>query len=453
MANINISKENETRYKAKVSITAEEQKSAEKRAISKVQQKKSVAGFRKGKVPPHIIKSKFSAEVLDETLQATLHEQLPKIADQSEKGFYQIVKIENLKVKPDSMAYELVFDTNPHVKLGKMKNISVNEDKPEITSKDIDEELARLQERYAEFSAKDNGLAEEGDKLKADIEIWINDVPQGEPMKGREFFLKEKGFDEDIIKALKTEPRKVNDEITVKKKLSEKEHSDLKEKNNDPNYPQEYDIIVKLQEIQKVSLPALDDEFAKKVDEKFESLEKLKDDIRGNLEKEFHRKNFDAQIKTAIDSIVNEAEIFWPESYIHDKMHSYVEERKVDLHSLPEEHQKELEKSITDYEQRKIVIDHLINDAVKIEQKKEKENDYRDQFKDFLKGEYGEISEALIGIYDAVVAGQKIDQGSTSILERGLGLFHQNLLEKFFRKQGLVKKGKKIPVFDILKNG
>ena len=49
-------------YKAKVSLDLKEVERAEEAAIQKINVKKQLKGFRKGKAPKHLIRSQFSGE-------------------------------------------------------------------------------------------------------------------------------------------------------------------------------------------------------------------------------------------------------------------------------------------------------------------------------------------------------------------------------------------------------
>lgn len=453
MATIQISKRDDTRYAAKISIDREEQVQAEKAAISKLSKTKKVSGFRKGKIPEHIIKSKFAAEMAEETFQATLKTQLPNVVRKAENGLYRIVGVENLKAKASAYSYELVFDSNPYIKLGKIKGISILENKPIVEDSDIEDEILSIKRDMAEISEKEGDELSKGDLIICDLEIWINDIPTGKPMKDREFILGEPGTDRELEKIVLEEKKKVGDDFVVKQEFSaeEIERIEKTEGSGIPKGQKEYDLRVSIKEAKSVKYPEVDDEFAKRYKSDLANVAELREHIGKNLETRFHRKDMDAQIGTAIDVILPDAELFLPENYLDHKVADYFKTQGVDPSAMNEEQIKEFSDSVLTYEKRRILVNHLIKEAISLDKKKNAGIEYRDRLSQFLREELNpDMADSLIGVYDQMVNEEEVDEISSKILDRYLSIYHQNLIEQYFRKLGIVKKGKKIPVKDLL---
>ena len=453
MATIQISKRDDTRYAAKISIDQEEQVQAEKAAISKLSKTKKVSGFRKGKIPEHIIKSKFAAEMAEETLQATLKTQLPNVVRKAENGLYRIVGVENLNARASAYSYELVFDSNPYIKLGKIKGISVLENKPIVEDSDIEDEILSIKRNMAEISEKEGDELSKGDLIICDLEVWINDIPASKPMKDREFILGEPATDREVEKVILEEKKKVGDDFVVKQKFSAEEIERI-EKTEDSGIPKgqkEYDLRVSIKEAKSVKYPEVDDEFAKRYKSDLANVAELREHIGKNLETRFRRKDMDAQIGTAIDVILPSAELFLPENYLDHKVADYFKTQGVDPSAMNEEQMKEFSDSVLTYEKRRILVNHLIKEATSLDKKKNAGIEYRDRFWQFLREELNpDMADSLIGVYDQMVNEEEADEISSKILDRYLSIYHQNLIEQHFRKLGIVKKGKKIPVKDLL---
>ena len=454
MATIQISKRDDTRYAAKISIDQEEQVQAEKAAISKISKTKKISGFRKGKVPEHIIKSKFAAEMAEETLQATLKAQLPKVVREAENGLYRIVGIENFKARASAYSYELVFDSNPYIKLGKIKGVSILENKPIVEDSDIEDEILSIKRDMAEISEKEGDELSKGDLIICDLEIWINDIPVGEPMKDRQFILGEPGIDREVEKIVLEEKKKVGDDFVVKQEFSAEEIERI-EKTEDSGITKgqkEYDLRVSIKEAKSVKYPEVDDEFAKRYKPDLANVAELREHIVKDLETLFHRKDMDAQIGTAIDVILPSAELFLPENYLDHKVADYFKTQGVDPSAMNEEQMKEFSDSVLTHEKRRILVNHLVKEATSLDKKKGAGIEYRDKFSQFLRDELSpEMADSLIGVYDQMVnEEEEADEVSSKILERSLSIYHKNLIEQHFRKLGIVKKGKKIPVKDLL---
>ena len=453
MATIQISKRDDTRYAAKISIDQEEQVQAEKAAISKLSKTKKVSGFRKGKVPEHIIKSKFAAEMAEETLQATLKTQLPNVVRKAENGLYRIVGVENLNARASAYSYELVFDSNPYIKLGKIKGISVLDNKPIVEDSDIEDEILSIKRNMAEISEKEGDELSKGDLIICDLELWINDIPLGAPMKDRQFILGEFGADREFEKIILEEKKKVGDDFVVKKDLSAEEIEKI-EKTEDSGITKgqkEYDLRVSIKEAKSVKYPEIDDEFAKCYKSDLANVAELRKHIGKNLETRFHRKNMDAQIGTAIDAILPSAELFLPENYLDYKLTDYFKAQGIDPSAMNKERMKEFSDSMLTYEKKRILVNHLVKEATSLDKKKNGGIEYRDRFWQFLREELNpDMADSLMGVYDQMANKEETDEISSKILERYLSIYHQNLIEQYFRKLGIVKKGKKMPVKDLL---
>ncbi len=450
MASISISKKSDIQYSAKVNVTKEEQEAAEKKAMQKIGQKKKIPGFRKGKVPEHILRSKFEAEIADETLQTTLHEQLPEIAKESENGLYQIVKIDNLKLKKEAYSFELIFDCMPYVKLGKLKGVDLREHIADIKDEDIDREIRMMQRRHAEMNEKPVQTVENGNLVVVDYEIWVNDIPQGNPMLGQQFIVGEGELDKEVEAELLNGPKKAGDEFTLKKEMSAEEQARQKETLKEgQEAATHYNLIVKVKEVKSVKFPELNEEFITKIDKNIKTVDELKENTRKDLEKSFHRRSMDEQIAKAIDTVLEGSKVYYPENYMTERMQKYLGERKIELEQMPEKDKEEFETGFVTQQKRRLLVEHIISEA---SNDKKGDSQYREKLHDFLAEEFNpEMAQAMLMAYDQMLGGRQLDQTSSYLIERALGQFHQNLIEDFFKQQGLVKKGKKMPLAEVLK--
>lgn len=162
-----------------------------------------------------------------------------------------------------------------HVILGNYQGLSSPEPKPiTITDLDIEQELQAYRERNAKLEVIESGIVQIGDIATIDFEGFIDGVAfeggtgKKQPLEvGKGSFLKD--FEEQLV------GMKTNEEKTY-----------------DVRFPENYHVKklagasvtfkVKVTEIQRKTLPALDDELAKSVSY-CKTLDELKEHIKKNL--------------------------------------------------------------------------------------------------------------------------------------------------------------------------
>jgi trigger factor len=122
-----------------------------------------IAGFRKGKVPINIIKSKIGPQVENEVLNDEISKNINEISEKE--------KIESL-IQPDvqfkdSYNFSLSFFLKPEMKLEELKTSEIEKISAEVTKKDIDDFRDKVRKEY--YSLESIEVAD--DKSIIDFEI------------------------------------------------------------------------------------------------------------------------------------------------------------------------------------------------------------------------------------------------------------------------------------------
>jgi len=260
-----------------VEVEAEKVNEALDKAFKKVVKQVQVPGFRKGKVPRSIFEARYGVEslyqdALDILLPDAYMEAVKETAiepiDRPEIDFDNFAKGEPFK-------FTAKVQVKPEVELGEYKGLEIPEKDFSVKAEDVDQELARMQERHAELVVVEEGGAQNGDTVLIDFEGTID----GEPFEGgkAENYSLELGsgtfipcFEDQLVGLEKGAEKDV--EVTFP---DDYHVDDLKGKNAV--------FKVKLHEIKRKNLPELDDEFAKDVSE-FDTLEEYRQDIEKRLQ-------------------------------------------------------------------------------------------------------------------------------------------------------------------------
>ncbi|QPA30264.1 trigger factor [Thermaerobacillus caldiproteolyticus] len=296
-----------------VEVDAEKVNQGLDAAFKKVVKNVSLPGFRKGKVPRALFEKRFGVEALyQDALDILLPEAYAKAVEEAgiEPVDYPHIDIEQME-KGKSLIFTAKVTVKPEVKLGQYKELEVEKVDATVTDEDVENELKRLQENYAELVVKEDGKIENGDTAVIDFEGFVD----GEPFEGgkSENYSLEigsgtfiPGFEDQLIGLEAGAEKDV--EVTFPEEYHAKELA---------GKPATFKV--KVHEVKTKQLPALDDEFAKDVDDEVETLEQLKEKIQKRLE-EAKKNEAEAALRDAVvEKAAENAEIDIPEAMIKNE--------------------------------------------------------------------------------------------------------------------------------------
>ncbi len=285
------------------------------KAYRKVVQKATVPGFRKGKVPRSVLEAKFGPEILyEEALEILIPEAYDRALVSTElepldQPQYDLVQME--KGKP--MIFKVVVAVKPEVKLPEYKGVKVKKTVKTIEDADVEGYLKRTQEQHARLVTVEDQdcLAEKGDLVVMDFKGVIGDEPfAGGEVEGHSLELGSNsfipGFEEQLVGKKRDEEVKVT--VTFP--------ADYHEENL---AGKEAAFDVKILEIKRKELPALDDDFAQEVSD-FNTLAEFKEDaLKKLLENEESRAMRDVE-EQLVQKIGGEAEVEVPDVLVEKEL-------------------------------------------------------------------------------------------------------------------------------------
>ena len=302
-----------------VKIEGKEWADAVKKAFNKIAKNVSINGFRKGQAPKALIEKRVSDNerfitAVDDNANVWM-----RAALEAEK----LVPISQpqLDIKAvDANGVELVFTfaVMPEVKLGDYKGLEYNLDEVAVSDEEVDAELNRMREQYAEVQAKD-GAAAEGDTVNIDYEGFKDDVAfdggkgtNYDLVLGSHSFIP--GFEEKLVGVKAGEEKDLN--LTFPENYHAK---DLK--------GAAVVFKVKVNEVKTKVLPEVNDDFAKDVNAAgVETVADLKNMIRTRIE---DGKKSQAENKADIalmDKLVENAEIDLPEVLVEEEVNNQIQQ-------------------------------------------------------------------------------------------------------------------------------
>lgn len=302
-----------------VKIEGKEWADAVKKAFNKIAKNVSINGFRKGQAPKALIEKRVSDNerfitAVDDNANVWM-----RAALEAEK----LVPISQpqLDIKAvDANGVELVFTfaVMPEVKLGNYKGLEYNLDEVAVSDEEIDAELNRMREQYAEVQTKD-GAAAEGDTVNIDYEGFKDDVAfdggkgtNYDLVLGSHSFIP--GFEEKLVGVKAGEEKDLN--LTFPENYHAK---DLK--------GAAVVFKVKVNEVKTKVLPEVNDEFAKDVNAAgVETVADLKNMIRTRIE-DGKKSQAENKADTALmDKLVENAEIDLPEVLVEEEVNNQIQQ-------------------------------------------------------------------------------------------------------------------------------
>jgi trigger factor len=297
-------------------VVKEEQESLVQRYAKEAR----VPGFRKGKVPAGMVRSRFSDQIKEQMLES-LVPQYFRVAVMS--GGYKPISsphITDLKAEPgEAIQFTATFDVMPEFELGDYKSVKVEIADIKVPDEQVEAEIQALRERQASYDPveEDRGL-KDGDFAQVSFEA----KPKEEAAEGAEAPKPVEMKDVLVEIGAANTVNEFNENLRGAKAGEERTF--------DVVYPENFHdqrlagktlvYSVKINGIKKKTLPEVNDEFAKELSQEIETADQLRKMIRENLEAQVrHQAEHEAKEKL-IDELVAKHEFPVPASMVEHQI-------------------------------------------------------------------------------------------------------------------------------------
>lgn len=305
--------------KLTVEVPAEELEKAVQAAYMKQKSKISLPGFRKGKVPRHMVEKMYGPEIFyEEAVNIILSKEYPKAAEESELEIVSrpTIDVEQLE-KGKSFIFTAEVAVKPGVTLGKYLGVSVKKAEVAVSEEEVTAEIEKERESNARMVTVEDRAIEDGDTAVIDYE-GFTDGEAFEGGKGENHSLVIGShsfidtFEEQLI------GKNTGDQVTVNVTFPEDYHAP--ELAGKPAMFQ-----VKINEIKAKELPELDDEFAQDVSE-FDTLAEYKESVEKKL---VERK--EAEVKREreneiIEKIIEDSQMEIPDAMVETQTENMMDD-------------------------------------------------------------------------------------------------------------------------------
>ena len=328
----------------KLTVTVEKSDVQEtyKTILDKYVKNAQIPGFRKGHVPASVLERKFSDALKQDALSEIIDKSLNEVFENEKENrplpYAQPVMEQFPELNLDSdLSYTVTFDVFPKIEVKDFSGITVKEPQVEITDKDIERELTAIQERNAVvMDKKDSETVAKDDIVTINYSELDENDKEIEGSK-REGFVFTVGTGENIYK--------IDDEIIGMKKNETKQITKTysKDEKDADLAGKTKKISVTVTSLKIRNLPALDDELAQDVNEKFKTLEDLKNDIKRSLETAKNRKISELKNNSLLSQLVEKNPFDIPVSMLQAELDGRWRMMAQQFQTTPEQ----LEKMVT----------------------------------------------------------------------------------------------------------
>ena len=275
-------------------------------------------GFRKGKVPKEVLERKFAEALKDDAMGRIMESTLQEVFKEdglprNERPLpYSAPELQGEPVLDldQDLQFSVIYDVLPDVKIGKWKGLEAEYPYAEIEKSDIDRELEEIRERNSIVMDRDDeACALKGDVVTIDYLVFSEDGESHSDIKRKDFAFT-LGTEDNIYK--------FDDEITGMKK----DETKVFEKKFEDDFfetalaGKTRKMQITLTSLKEKKLPDLDDDLAQDVDEKFQTLDDLKNSIKERLEKQLEFRLKDIKTNEILKKIMENTPVIVPESMI-----------------------------------------------------------------------------------------------------------------------------------------
>lgn len=304
----------ETRTKITVTLEESEIKKAKALALKHLAPQVKIAGFRKGKVPANLIEKNVDPTLLaNEVIEHAINSAINDIAEKEDYRILDRPDVDLKDFKPyESIEFEAEIELLPEVTLGDYKKLKVKKEAVDLKPEEIDDVMTRLRQQFAE-KKEVKRAAKDGDEViidfvgKKDGEAFDGGTSSDYALTlGSGTFIP--GFEEAIV------GHKIGESFDVPLTFPKDYHAEhLK--------GAKVVFETKLNKINEVVLPKVDDELAKKAGG-FKNLDELNDDIKRELTSQ-KEKSVDDNYKDAlVEALVNVSKVPVPQLLVDDQVQS-----------------------------------------------------------------------------------------------------------------------------------
>ncbi|MFO7261327.1 MAG: trigger factor [bacterium] len=252
-----------------ITVPAERVERARGEVARRLAQRLKLPGFRKGKVPTHVVERRYGPAIDSETVERVVGDAYREALQV--QGLEPITQgsVEEVDYRPGAdLTFRVAFEIKPQIQLERLGGFRLVRPRPEIRDEDVDRVIERLRMEHAVWRPVEDAAPVDGDAVE--VELTELDRPEPKPERYRLVLGQGQAVPEveALIRGLKP-GEEVEGAVPVTRDGETREEA----------------VRVRLLAVRRPELPALDDAWARSVGD-FEDLAALRARIREDLQRD-----------------------------------------------------------------------------------------------------------------------------------------------------------------------
>jgi len=305
-----------SKHELEITIPVEEVDRETERVVAEIQKKVRMPGFRPGKAPVSLVRTKFDDKIRQDVLESLVPKHFRKRAEQENLQVVGQPSVSDVHFhKGEPLRFKIGFEVAPKIELGEYRGLTVPYAEPVVTDEDVHKRLDQIREQKADYVNLDPRPAEADDFAVISLRS-IEGV--AEPVEQDELMLHV--GDPDTLPAF-------TEALTGVTPGDEKDIS--------ITYPEDYGqeklagrtvrFHMVLKAIRKKELPEANDEFARDLGD-YQTLDELKETIRKTVFREREYVSQQHAKEKIVDKLVESHDFPVPEAYIERQIEANLEQ-------------------------------------------------------------------------------------------------------------------------------
>jgi len=320
--NITVTDQQQCKKQLRLEIPGETIRAETDKIATDLARKVTVPGFRRGKVPKSVVKTRFRKELRDEMLSQLLPNSLGDAIREKDLKVVGEPSVEDLKFNDDE-SIDVTFNVEvaPEVTLSNYKELPITKRVYRIRDEDVDQAIEHLRQGQAELVPVEDRTSKPGDIVTVNLTGEFKSNEQ-HPMTESANEIKQQDLEVEL--GATGVLKEFNGALTGVQASDSRTFT--------VSYPADYkpekyagrsvEYSAEVIAVRAKELPDADDEFASSVNEEFKSITELRDDIRSKLEHEAKHKS-DAELQSlTMEKLVDRNRFDVPEFVVEKQIDS-----------------------------------------------------------------------------------------------------------------------------------
>lgn len=287
--------------------------------LKRVQRGAKAPGFRPGKVPLSMLERTHAPAIRMDVINAKVSDAFEKVINEASLRVAGMPQIEpkSEDVPEGSMHFIATFEVYPEVELPDLTQLEVERTTGTVSDAEVDRTIDILRQQRARYEVREDRAAQTNDRITLDFEGKID----GEAFEG--------GSAQDFSFVL-GQGRMLPDleEAALGMKAGETKTFDL-------TFPENYgasnlagktaQFTITVKEVAEGILPEVDAEFAKALGQAEGDVQKLREDIRANLEREVKNRSLAQTKNSVMEALAKAVDFEVPKALVQSETKNRVE--------------------------------------------------------------------------------------------------------------------------------